>query len=100
MAELPFTEEDVQRYAQLIAIRPEICDWLRANGIAPADVPVSAVPQIADGQITTPIYLRNEKGWKYLDANREAAIEARTYPLVAEPPPALLAWLRREVPTK
>jgi len=79
---------------------PELREWLTANGIDPADVPVHEDITIepltlsGDRAIRFTAYLRNADGCKYLDeATGEAAQEERTVPLVVNPPPQ---WREKE----
>lgn len=74
--------------------REELCAWLRANGITPEDVPISAEISIepltlgGGRAIRHTVYLRDADGRKYLDeTGDEAAQEERLVPLVTEPPP-------------
>lgn len=43
----------------------KIMDWLRANNITPSDVPITAVPELRNGRIICPVYLRRD-GAMYL----------------------------------
>lgn len=82
----------------VVEIMPQIMEWLAANNITPADVPVEAVPVIAGGRITCPVYLRNEDGNKYLDRETgQAARSSVTVPLLVDPPEALADWLAGKV---
>lgn len=72
----------------------ELKQWLRANGIDPADVPLHDEITIelltfgGDRAIHHTAYLRNADGKKYLDeATDDAAQEARIVPLTTDPPP-------------
>lgn len=75
--------------------REGLCEWLRANGIAPDDVPISAEISIepftlgGDRAIRYTAYLRNAEGHKYHDEDiGDAAQEERITPLVTDPPAA------------
>lgn len=77
-------------------VMDDICAWLKANNIAPRDVPLTAVPKVADGQIKTRVYLRRD-GKAYLDARGDVATGSIEVPLLVEPPAVLGPWLRGEL---
>lgn len=83
----------------VLTIMGDICDWLRANGITPGDVPIEEVPRLANGKITLRVYQRNQAGRHHV-TNGQIATEVRTYPLRKQPPGKLAAWLRGEVPVR
>ena len=80
-----------------MAIQHKIMDWLRANGINPSDVPLVAVPLLADGQIHCPVYLRRN-GSRYLDEKRNVAMGSVDVPLRVQPTGVVADWLADRVP--
>jgi hypothetical protein len=48
-------------------LRDQLCDWLRANGIDPKNVPYDARMSWVDGQLTTDMHLLDENGRKQFD---------------------------------
>ncbi|MGC5034104.1 hypothetical protein ACPXCS_06255 [Streptomyces sp. DT190] len=87
-------EPDFWPHVCVTGQREELCEWLRANGIAPEDVSIGEEITIepltfgGDQVIRYTAHLRNADGHKYLDeATGEAAQEERVVPLVADPPP-------------
>lgn len=76
----------------------DIMAWLRANGIEPTDVPLGAVPHIADGMIVCVVCLRNEHGHHYITGTGAMASTTVTVPLKVKPPAALADWLAGRVP--
>lgn len=81
----------------LFEIMGDICDWLNANGIPALRVPFTAVPKIANGQITVPVHLLRN-GARYLDARGDVATGSMSVPLRVEPPASLADWLAGKVP--
>lgn len=81
----------------LMRIMKDICDWLDANGIPHARVPLHVVPKIANGQITTPVHLVRA-GRPYLDGKGDIAMGSMSVPLRVEPPAVLADWLAGKVP--
>lgn len=81
-------------------LRDQVCDWLRANGIRPGDIPASARVTWIDGQLTTDVFLLSRDGRVQFDPLREneVAIETRTFP-ATEPPPLVAKWLLPRCPT-
>lgn len=85
------------RNRRLVALMPQICEWLRANGIRPIDVPVSEVPEVTDA-IRVRVYKRDAAGRFYVDRlTGDLASERRVFALRQAPPPALRPWLDREI---
>ncbi|GHH68439.1 hypothetical protein FHS35_009104 [Streptomyces umbrinus] len=87
-------DPDTDREFLGTARHEELKEWLRANGIVTADVPVDEEITIelltfgGDRAIHHTAYLRNADGKKYLDeATGDAAQEARIVPLTTDPPP-------------
>lgn len=71
--------------------RDALCNWLTANGINPADVPIDGDLTIIDTDtgraIRVEVELRGEDGRVLLDEREHrAARELRTVPLLVEPP--------------
>lgn len=82
--------------------RDALCDWLTANGINPADVPIDGDLTIVDTNdgraIRVEVELRSEDGRVLLDEREhQAAREVRTVPLLVEPPDW---WEPYEKPTR
>lgn len=72
--------------------RDALCDWLTANGINPADVPVDGDLTLVDTDegrtIRVEVELRGEDGkWVLDERENRPARELRTVPLAVEPPP-------------
>lgn len=83
----------------VMTLMPQICAWLEANGIRPGDVPVDEVPEIRDGQIHVTLFRRDAEGRHYVEPGAERAAKVRrSFPLQAQPPPALRPWLAGQVP--
>jgi hypothetical protein len=80
-------------------LRDQLCDWLRANGIDPKNVPWDARMSWVDGQLTTDMYLVDENGRKQFDPSdkNQLARETRTFP-ASEPPPLVASWLLPRCP--
>lgn len=72
----------------LMRIMDEICDWLRANGITPGDVPLGEVPKIKDGAVTVDVYLRPRR---LVGDGPDAPVARKTIsvPLVVAPPASI-----------
>lgn len=71
--------------------RAVLCDWLTANGIEPADVPVDGDLLIVDTEqgraIRVEVLVRTEDGKLALDERGvDVAREVRTVPLTVDPP--------------
>ncbi len=81
----------------LMKIMKNICDWLDANGIPHARVPLHVVPKVADGQITVTVTLLRS-GRLYLDGKGDVATGSMSVPLRVEPPAVLADWLAGKVP--
>ena len=82
-----------------LKLHDDICDWLRANKITPADVPVDAVPVIKDGQITIRVYLRRNGSFYLINPDSDDATVAEstvTVPMVVQPGEGLARWLAGE----
>ncbi len=79
-------------------LRGTICQWLVANSINLDDVPIHAVPDIRDGRITCPVYVRRD-GTLVVDEDGEVSMGSITVPLIVEPPEALTDWLAGTLPT-
>lgn len=82
--------------------RKELCDWLTANGIDPADVPIDGDLTIVDSgtvrAIRVEVEVRGENGRVLRDEREDrAARELRTVPLLVEPPDW---WEPYEKPTR
>lgn len=82
--------------------RDALCNWLTANGINPADVPIDGdlaiVETDAGRAIRVEVEVRNEDGRVLLDEREHrAARELRTVPLLVEPPDW---WEPYEKPTR
>jgi hypothetical protein len=80
----------------VMKVMDEICAWLKANNITPADVPITAVPKVEGGRIKTRVHLRRN-GRFYLDSRGDVATGRVDVPLLVEAPAVLGPWLRGEL---
>lgn len=72
----------------------EVLDWLKEQGIDPADIPWDVRVTFSLTDFTTPMYLRNSKGNLYLDELQEAAARTlTTFPIITRPSHAVRTWL-------
>jgi hypothetical protein len=74
-----------------------ICDWLTANGIRPADVPLESVPVVTKRWIIYQRYERNRAGQIRVEARPgaepETVMTVQRVPHRAPPPWQLAPWL-------
>lgn len=82
---------------RVLEIMDEVMGWLRANGIEPTDVPITAVPTVRNGRIICPVYLRRN-GKFYLDGDDPARGRVDVPLLVEATSGTLKAWLAGKVP--
>jgi hypothetical protein len=81
-------------------LRESVCDWLRANGIDPANIPVDPHMTLVGDQLTTLAHVLNADGHKMLDPatastdNPTIAVTAQTYTITTPPPDDVAAWLK------
>jgi hypothetical protein len=85
-----------------LTIRPEILNWLTALGINPADVPIDSDmvirPDANGGRaLQYEAFVRDADGNKYARPDGRAVREARTVPLIIDPPPT---WRPHEKPSR
>lgn len=82
-------------------LRKQVAAWLSANGLDPNDVPAYGTVTVADGQITTEVFVRNERGKLVCEPGDPMRPAHRTVqaPLLVEPNAAVAEWLRPRCPT-
>jgi hypothetical protein len=77
--------------------RQQLNEWVRANGIDPGDVPVTAhMSRTEDDRLTFKRVVRSElTGTVMLDPNQPntALIERASVPMLVEPPKDVATWL-------
>lgn len=80
--------------------RTAICDWLTANGVDPAQVPVEAKASVTDGKLTIPL-IRDEHGRVQVDPDDALKLVYRTVtvPVVVPPTADVKLWLTPTCPT-
>lgn len=91
-------------YAQLLLrddrqFRDQLCDWLSANGLDPAEIPQDATITIGHSGITTEVKTRNPDGTDVFTQTGDIVTDTVTVPLAVDPPPLVRAWLRPTCPT-
>lgn len=81
--------------------RNELCDWVRANDLDPADIPDGSTITVADGQITTTVFVRNADGKLQVDPLDPHSVikHTITVPLKVEPNAAAREYLSPRCPT-
>lgn len=81
------------------ALRDELMDWLRANKIDPANVPHGTVPKIVDGRIVHRAFMLDD-GRRFVSPvePNTVAVGHADVPLLVEPSPRVLQWLRGNDP--
>lgn len=81
--------------------RELLCDWLRANGVDPLDVPTEPHASVSDNQLTLLMHVRDEAGRKVIDPEGPRRILTRpiTVPLRVQPTGVVARWLEPACPT-
>lgn len=78
----------------------EICDWLRALGVDPKDLPADPQASMADGQLTFRRKVSGPFGGHQLLPDRsDFMFETVTVPVTTPPPPIAAIWLAPTCPT-
>lgn len=78
----------------------QVCDWLRANGINPADLPANPRASLVDGQLTFLRKVRSPEGRDVLTPDRtEVMTETVTAPITVPPPWLVELWLAPKRPS-
>jgi hypothetical protein len=74
--------------------RREVCDWFRANGVNPRELPADPAASIADGQLTSLRKVQRDGRDVVNQRGDGVLIETITVPLIVEPSPDIAEWLR------
>lgn len=69
MTNEPDMSDPVERAKYDDTFREGLCDWLRANGISPEQVPVDERPTLVDDRLTIRLFKGNETGNQVWDPN-------------------------------
>lgn len=78
----------------------QICDWLRANGLNPARIPINPHASMVDGQLTLLQKVRSPHGGDLVSPDgMEIMTETVTVPVAVPPPPIVEIWLAPKCPT-
>jgi hypothetical protein len=95
------SEDIQQRLRENETFRNAIINWLTANGINIRNVPEDAKASIADGKLTIPLYVANERGEHQIDPDNELQVLRRsvTVPVKVPPTPDVDLWLAPICPT-
>ena len=93
--------DDVQkRIREDDVFRERLCDWLRVNGIDPANVPPDAHPTLVDGKLTLRMRLLDANGKMQFDPAGDGLLEHTvTVPVEVPPTGDVLLWLAPRCPT-
>jgi hypothetical protein len=95
------TDDTQKRLREDERYRNAICDWLRANGIDPVDVPADAKASVTDGDLSIPVQVRNENGRVQIDPNVPDTVMRHTVtvPLKVPPTAEVQTWLMPTCPS-
>ena len=78
----------------------ETCDWLRANGLDPKEIPVNPKASLADGSLTLQRFVLNQDGKRIFSPDRgEFMTETVTLSVTTPPTPLVEIWLAPKCPT-
>ena len=74
--------------------RDQVCAWIRANGINPADVPADATPVVWKGQLTIYVWERATDGCMILNPTEDGFLRRPvTVPVKVKPTGNVIHWL-------
>lgn len=74
--------------------RARLCDWLRANGINPNQVPPNERPSLVDGKLTLQLQTLSAKGNPQIAPDGETILtHTVTVPMVLPPDGEIARWL-------
>lgn len=77
-------------------LREEICAWLRANGVDPADIPMDVRMTLGERWVSTDVFVRGPGGGILLTAAcDDVQLETRRFVVNVPPAGRVLEWLRR-----
>jgi hypothetical protein len=80
------------------AFREQVCDWLRANHVNPARIPLYPQASISNGQLTL-LRKVQRNGADVLDpSGTEILTETITVPVLVEPTGDVATWLQPRCP--
>lgn len=78
----------------------QVRDWLRSNGIDPAEVPIGTRASVVDGNLTVELFDRDANGRLQIDPTTdEVAKRTVTVPVIVQPSSAVENWLTPRCPT-